>query len=157
MDDEYFIKEALKEAKKAFNKDEVPIGAVLVLDGKIIARAHNQVEMLQDATAHAEMLAITMGASYLGNWRLLETTLYCTLEPCSMCAGAMLLSRVKRVVYGGKDIRHGAHGSFIDIFNKPHPTHKVEIVGGILEDECIALLQQFFLKKRNKECGSAIV
>lgn len=150
VDDVYFIKEALKEAKKAFDKEEVPIGAVLVLDNKIIARARNQVEMLQDATAHAEMLALTMGASFLGNWRLLEMTLYSTLEPCAMCAGALLLSRVKRVVYGAKDIRHGAHGSFVDLFDKKHPTHQVEILGGVMEEECGELMRKFFEGKRRE-------
>ncbi len=108
--DQRFLGEAYKEAKKAFEKGEVPVGAVLVHEQKIIARAHNQVEMLQDATAHAEMLCLTMGASSLGNWRLLDTTLYCTIEPCSMCAGAMFLSRIKRLVWGAKDIRQGPMG-----------------------------------------------
>jgi tRNA(adenine34) deaminase len=147
---EIFMREAIKEAKKAFEKEEVPVGAVLVFEGKIIARAHNQVEMLQDATAHAEMLAITMGASYLGNWRLLNTTLYCTLEPCSMCAGGMLLSRIGHLVYGGKDFRHGAHGSFTDILSLPHPTHKIEVTKGILKKECGALLQDFFSLRRKE-------
>lgn len=148
MGDEHYMKEALKEAKKAFIKEEVPVGAVLVYENKIIARGYNQVELLQDATAHAEMLVMTMGASYMGNWRLLKTTLYCTIEPCCMCAGAMLLSRVERLVYGGKDIRHGAHGSFIDVFSGTHPTHKMEITTGLLQEECIDLLQQFFRKRR---------
>lgn len=147
------MKEALKEAKKAFSKKEVPIGCVLVFEGNIIARAHNQVELLQDATAHAEMLAITIGASFLGNFRLLQTTLYCTIEPCTMCAGAMMLSRVSRLVYGGKDIRHGAHGSFINIFEKPYPTHKIEITSSVLEKECGDLMREFFAirRKENEE------
>jgi tRNA(adenine34) deaminase len=144
------MKAALKEAEKAFEAGEVPVGAVLVLDGKIIARSHNQVESLQDATAHAEMLVLTMGSSYLSNWRLLKTTLYCTLEPCVMCAGAMMLSRVQRLVWGAKDIRHGACGSFLNIFEKPHPTHSLHIDSGILEQESAALMQQFFRQRREQ-------
>lgn len=144
------MREALKEAKKAFSNEEVPIGAILVHENKIIARGHNQVELLQDATAHAEMLVMTMGASHLGNWRLLQTTLYCTLEPCCMCAGAMLLSRVGRLVYGGKDLRHGAHGSLVDIFSTPYPTHSLEITSDVLKDECVGLLQEFFRKRREE-------
>jgi len=146
--DKAFMREALKEAHKAFKAEEVPVGAVLVHDGKVIARAYNQVELLKDATAHAEMLAITMGASKLENWRLLETTLYCTIEPCVMCAGAMLLSRVKRLVWGAPDVRHGADGSWVDLFSKPHPTHTLERSSGVLADECAALMQEFFRLKR---------
>lgn len=149
--DERFMREALKEAKKAFAQEEVPVGAVLVHEEKIIARTHNQVEQLQDATAHAEMICLTMGASALGNWRLLDATLYCTLEPCVMCAGAMLLSRVKRLVWGTRDIRHGANGSWIDLFTHKHPTHTMEIVGGLLEKECGELLSEFFRLRRQNE------
>src|ERR1700761_6222819 len=109
-DDEKFMLEALKEAWKAFLKDEVPVGAVLVQDNRIIARGHNQVEMLKDATAHAEMLCITSGEAALENWRLIDTTLYATIEPCCMCAGALFLSRVPTLVWGAPDIRHGANG-----------------------------------------------
>jgi len=147
-DDERFMLEALKEAWKAFNADEVPVGAVLVKEGKVIARGHNQVEMLKDATAHAEMLCITAGEFALGNWRLNDATLYCTIEPCTMCAGAMLLSRVSHLVWGAPDIRHGANGSWINVFDKQHPTHTVEIRTGILQEHCAALLQDFFQKKR---------
>lgn len=145
------MQEALKEAKKAFKAEEVPVGAVLVLEGKVIARAHNQVEMLHDATAHAEMLCMTMGANFLHNWRLLKTTLYCTLEPCVMCAGAMLLSRVERLVWAAPDLRHGAHGSWINLFSHKHPTHEIEIVKGVLEEESGALIQEFFRSKRDKK------
>lgn len=151
MDDAHFMREALKEAKRAFAKEEVPVGAVLVLEGKIIARAHNQVEMLQDATAHAEMLCMTMGSSYLSNWRLLKTTLYSTVEPCVMCAGALFLSRVGRLVYGAPDLRHGGCGSFIDLFDKKHPTHTLEITRGVLADEAAMLMQTFFRKRRDGE------
>lgn len=142
------MKEALKEAKKAFKAGEVPVGAVLVHEGKVIARSHNQIETLQDATAHAEMLCVTMGASFFSNWRLLKTTLYCTLEPCVMCAGALFLSRVEKVVWGAPDIRHGANGSLIDFFSLKHPTHQVEVVGHVLEEESKILMQEFFRKRR---------
>jgi tRNA(adenine34) deaminase len=148
MDDEKFMKAALKEAEKAYKEGEVPVGAVLVHEGKIIARSHNQVESLQDATAHAEMLLLTMGASYFNNWRLLKTTLYCTLEPCLMCAGGMLLSRIERLVWGAKDIRHGACGSLMNVFSNPHPTHSLLIQGGVLESESARLMQEFFREKR---------
>jgi tRNA(adenine34) deaminase len=154
-DDEPFMLEALKEAWKAFTKGEVPVGAVLVKEGKVIARGHNQVEMLRDATAHAEMLCITVGESALDNWRLNETTLYCTIEPCSMCAGAMLLSRVGRLVWGAPDIRHGANGSWVNLFDKTHPTHQISVTQGVLGDHCAVLMQDFFKKRRleNKSNG----
>jgi tRNA(adenine34) deaminase len=146
--DEKFMLEALKEAWKAYESDEVPVGAVLVRQEKVIARGYNQIEMLQDATAHAEMLCITAGENALENWRLAETTLYCTIEPCSMCAGALLLARVPNIVWGAPDIRHGANGSWVDLFEKPHPTHAVAIKSGVLKEYCAALLQDFFQKKR---------
>lgn len=145
------MKEALKEAKKAFEQGEVPVGAVVVLNGRVIARGYNQVELLQDATAHAEMLSIGSAAAFLENWRLLDTTLYCTIEPCSMCAGAMFLSRIKRLVYGAPDLRHGAHGSWVDLFGLNHPTHTVEVTSGILADESAALMQEFFRARRNQK------
>lgn len=140
--------EALKEAKKAFKADEVPIGAVLVFEGKVIARGHNQVELLQDATAHAEMLCLTAGSSALHNWRLLNTTLYCTVEPCSMCAGALLLSRVGTLVWGAPDIRQGANGSWVDLFSSPHPCHTLTIRKGVMQQECGQLLREFFQLQR---------
>lgn len=142
------MREALKEAKKAFDDDEVPVGAVLVFEGRVIARGHNQVELLKDATAHAEMLCMTSGASYLENWRLSKTTLYCTLEPCCMCAGALLLSRVSTLVWGAPDLRLGANGSYVDLFDKPHPFHTLSIRKGVLQDECADLMRQFFQKQR---------
>lgn len=153
-DDEKWMKEALKEAKKAFDKDEVPIGAVLVKEGKIIARGHNQVELLQDATAHAEMLCLTAGAGALGNWRLAETTLYCTLEPCTMCAGALLNTRIKRLVWGAPDLRVGANGSWIDLFKNQHPMHTLEITPRVLEAESAELMRAFFQKMRNRKCSN---
>ncbi|HEY4831448.1 MAG TPA: tRNA adenosine(34) deaminase TadA [Waddliaceae bacterium] len=146
--DEKFMIEALKEAWKAYQVDEVPVGAVLVKQEKVIARGRNQVEMLQDATAHAEMLCITAGESALENWRLAETTLYCTIEPCSMCAGAIFLARVPNLVWGAPDSRHGANGSWVNLFEKTHPTHAVSIKSGVLREYCAMLLQDFFQKKR---------
>ena len=145
-----FMREALKEAKKAFNEDEVPIGAVLVIDRKIIARGYNQVELLHDATAHAEMICITSGAAAIGDWRLSEATLYTTLEPCCMCAGAMFASRVKRLVWGAPDIRMGANGSWINVFGEKHPMHEIEIVSGVLKEEAAELMRLFFQKQRKK-------
>jgi tRNA(adenine34) deaminase len=150
-DDEKFMLEALKEAWKAYQRKEVPVGAVLVHKGRVIARGHNQVEMLQDATAHAEMLCITAGETALENWRLLETTLYCTVEPCCMCAGAMLLSRVSVLVWGAKDLRHGANGSWINVFSLPHPTHSLEIRSGIYQDLCADLMRSFFRERRSQQ------
>ena len=153
-DDERFMLEALKEAWKAFQKEEVPVGAVLVQDGRVIARGHNQVEMLNDATAHAEMLCITAGEVACENWRLANTTLYCTMEPCSMCAGAMLLARVPKLVWGAPDLRHGANGSWVDLFAKPHPTHAVTIQNGVLGSFCAALMRDFFQKRRAENKGA---
>lgn len=147
-DDEMFMIEALKEAWKAFKADEVPVGAVLVKDGKVISRGHNQVEMLKDATAHAEMLCITAGEFALENWRLSDTTLYCTVEPCTMCAGAMFLSRVSNLVWGAPDLRHGANGSWVNLFDKQHPTHALQIRSGVLQEHSAALMRDFFQRKR---------
>lgn len=152
-DDERFMLEALKEAWKAFVAGEVPVGAVLVHKGHIISRGHNQVELLKDATAHAEILCITAGEAALENWRLVATTLYCTIEPCAMCAGAMLLSRVPKLVWGAPDIRHGANGSWVNLFEKPHPTHSIIIHNGVLSDYCGVLLKDFFQKRRKKNAA----
>lgn len=147
-DDKKFMLEALKEAKKGFESNEVPVGAVLVYKQEIIARAHNRVEEFKDASAHAEMLCIKQASKYIQNWRLQETTLYCTLEPCSMCAGCMLLSRIPLLVWGAPDIRHGANGSFINIFTLSHPTHKMEVRSGVLSQESALMMKEFFIKKR---------
>jgi len=148
MQDELFMREALKEAKKAFEKDEVPVGAVLVHRNRVIARGHNQVELLQDATAHAEMICLSAGAAALGNWRLAETALYCTLEPCCMCAGALLAARVTRLVWGAPDLRLGANGSWVDLFHRDHPMHTLEITSRVLEAEAAELMRAFFVKQR---------
>lgn len=149
-EDEKFMIEALKEAWKAFEKGEVPIGAVLVQNGRVIARGYNQVEMLKDATAHAEMLCITSGEAALDAWRLTGTQLYCTIEPCSMCAGAMFLSRISELIWGAPDLRHGANGSWVDLFALTHEIHNIKVRKGVLEQFCSGLLQDFF-KKRRKE------
>jgi tRNA(adenine34) deaminase len=146
-----FMREALKEAKKAFSKDEVPVGAVLVHKNKVIARGYNQVELLQDGTAHAEMLCLTAGTSHLQNWRLTDTTLYCTLEPCAMCAGAMFAGRIIRLVWGAPDIRMGANGSWVDLFEKQHPIHTIEVASGVLAEEAADLMRTFFQKQRKKK------
>lgn len=155
--DIHFMREALKEAKKALAKDEVPVGAVLVREGKVIARGHNEVELLQDATAHAEMICITAGTSALENWRLTRTTLYCTLEPCAMCAGAILASRIQRLVWGAPDLRLGANGSWIDLFSQKHPMHSLEITPRVLEEESAFLMKSFFEQTRKKKtCKKAM-
>lgn len=147
-EDERFMAQALKQAWLAFQNDEVPVGAVLVHQGHVISRGYNQVELLKDATAHAEMLCLTAGANALDDWRLLDTTLYCTIEPCVMCAGAMLLSRIQTLVWGAPDIRHGAGGSWVDLFAKKHPTHTIEVRKGVYEAEAAYLMREFFARRR---------
>ncbi|MFA6119093.1 MAG: tRNA adenosine(34) deaminase TadA [Parachlamydiales bacterium] len=148
--DEFFMLEAIKEAKKAYDSDEVPIGAILVLGDKVISRGHNQVEKLKDSTAHAEILCISSASEYYNDWRLEESTLYCTLEPCIMCAGAIINARIKRLVWSAKDLRVGANGSFINVFEKKHPIHTLEIQTNILEDVTSDLMKKFFQNKRKK-------
>ncbi len=142
--------EAIKEARKADEGDDTPVGCVILHQGRIIGRAHNQIELLKDATAHAEMIAITQAESYLGDWRLNETVLFVTKEPCPMCSGAILQSRIKKVVYGVPAPRDGAAGSAIDILRNDRLGSSVEVVGGVLEEECRELLQEFFKRVRNK-------
>lgn len=151
--DLYFMKQAYQLALEAFKNDEVPVGAVLVQNNQIIAKGMNQVEILKDATAHAEMICLTAGSSYLSNWRLENTTLYCTLEPCVMCAGAMFASRISRLVYGAKDLRLGANGSWIDLFKEKHPMHEIEILEGVFAEPCAQLMQEFFqnIRKKNEQ------
>ncbi|NGX26652.1 MAG: tRNA-specific adenosine deaminase [Chlamydiae bacterium] len=144
------MREALLEAKKAFALGEVPIGAVLVHEGEIITRAHNLVEQKLDASAHAELLCLQEAAKILSNWRLQNVSLYCTLEPCAMCAGAMALFRIRKLIYGAPDLRHGANGSVFDVLNCPHPIHQVVVKGGVCEGEAKALIQEFFRERRKK-------
>ena len=141
--DEFYMREALKEARKSFDKDEVPVGAVIVAGGRIIARAHNLTETLNDVTAHAEMQAITAAASYLGGKYLKDCTLYVTLEPCLMCAGALYWAQITRIVYGATDVKRGFS------LNPSSPLHpSTTVTGGILETECAAMMSDFFRKKR---------
>lgn len=149
-EDEKWMLEALKEAWKAFLEDEVPIGAVLVHEGKIISRGRNQVEQLCDATAHAEMLCLTAGEAALENWRLKDAVLYCTVEPCSMCAGAMFLTRLHTVVWGAPDLRHGANGSWVDLFKLQHQIHQVQVRQSVYAAESAWMLREFFQKQRKK-------
>ena len=147
--DEYFMREALRQALKAGKADEVPVGAVIVRAGKIIARAHNQVELLQDATAHAEMLALTQAEAAVGDWRLVDCDLYVTKEPCAMCAGALVHTRVRRVIFGCADPAAGAAGSVINLLQMPTLNHRCDIAAGVLQDECAGILQVFFRERRN--------
>jgi tRNA(adenine34) deaminase len=151
--DEYFMREALRLANKAAKADEVPVGAVAVRAGKIIARAHNQVELLKDATAHAEMLALTQAEAAVGDWRLIDCDLYVTKEPCAMCAGALVHTRIRRVIFGCKDLAAGAAGSVINLLQMPALNHRCDIASGVLQDECAAILQDFFRKKRTVQTG----
>jgi tRNA(adenine34) deaminase len=155
--DALFMKKALQEAQKAFDADEVPVGAVLVHENRVIAKGHNQVELLQDATAHAEILCITAASAVLGNWRLAGATLYCTLEPCPMCAGAIFAARLGRLVWAAPDLRLGANGSWVDLFEKKHPMHKVEVTSRILEEEAAELMVKFFQKKRHEKKESTLI
>lgn len=152
--DEYYMSLALEQAKLAFALDEVPVGAVLVQHDKVIARAHNLVESHGDATAHAEILCIRKAAQEIVNWRLTGTTLYCTLEPCAMCAGALILSRVETLVWAAPDKRQGVHGSWTNLLDMTHPIHQLSIRSGILAEECGQLMTDFFRLRRNN--GSAI-
>ena len=149
ISDDYFMGEALRLARMAYEADEVPVGAVIVSDAKIITRAHNQVELLKDATAHAEILAITQAAQALGDWRLEGCTLFVTKEPCPMCAGAIMLSRVKRLVFGVRDERAGGAGSVFPITSAEGLNHVVQVVAGVKETEARDLLQSFFRARRS--------
>lgn len=143
FDDTYFMKRAFQEAEMAFEKGEIPVGAVIVIDNKIIARGHNLTQTLNDVTAHAEMQAITAAANFLGGKYLQNCTLYVTLEPCQMCAGALYWSQISHIVYGARDLERG----YINLKTKLHP--KTSIRGGIMEDEASELLKRFFIQRRN--------
>lgn len=147
--DEHFMREALRQAAKAYEREEVPVGAVVVRNGKIIARAFNQVEELKDATAHAEMLALTQAESAVGDWRLTDCTLYVTKEPCPMCAGAIVHTRLARVVFGASDLKGGAAGSALNLLQFPTLNHRCDITSGVCMDECAMLLKNFFQEQRN--------
>jgi tRNA(adenine34) deaminase len=146
--DAYFMGEALRLARKAYETEEAPVGAVVVRNGQIIGRAYNQVEMLKDATAHAEMLALTQAEAAVGDWRLNDCDLYVTKEPCPMCAGALVHVRMRRVIFGCADVRAGAAGTVMNLLQSPALNHRCDITNGVLENECAAILQDFFQKKR---------
>jgi tRNA(adenine34) deaminase len=146
--DAHFMGEALRQAARAFEADEVPVGAVIVRGGRIIGRAFNQVELLKDATAHAEMLALTQAQEAVGDWRLTDCTLYVTKEPCPMCAGAIVHTRLVRVVFGASDPKAGAAGSAMNLLQFPTLNHHCEITPGVREAECRTLLQSFFARQR---------
>src|SRR5664279_2860825 len=158
--DTYFMGEALRQAVRAYEREEVPVGAVIVRDGRIIARAFNQVELLKDATAHAEMLALTQAQGAVGDWRLTDCTLYVTKEPCPMCAGAVVHTRLARVVFGVGDPKGGAAGGALNLLQFPTLNHQCEITCGVRLEECRALLQSFFAgqrrAKKNGESSAAV-
>jgi len=149
------MRAALREAAAAGEADEVPVGCVIVHEGTIIGRGHNQVEGLQDATAHAEILAIGAASNALQSWRLAECTLYVTLEPCAMCAGAMVLARVGRLVYGAADPKAGACGSVLDVIHEERLNHRVEATAGVLASECGEVLKAFFARKRREAAAKS--
>lgn len=148
---EYFMQEAIKEAKKAWNLDEVPIGAVVVKDKEIIGRGHNLRETTKDATTHAELIAIREANRHLGNWRLEECDLYVTLEPCVMCSGAIVLSRLRTIYYGPKDPKGGAAGSLMNLLEDSRLNHQAQVIPGVLEAECQSLLKDFFKELRARK------
>jgi tRNA(adenine34) deaminase len=148
--DHYFMGEALRQATRAYDAQEVPVGAVIVRAGHIIARAANQVELLKDATAHAEMLAITQAEGAVGDWRLTDATLYVTKEPCPMCAGAIVHVRLQRVVFGAPDPKGGAAGSLLNLLQMPSLNHRCAITPGVREAECRSLLRSFFQEQRER-------
>ena len=147
-DDEHYMETALELAQEAYVRGEVPIGAVLVRDGEILARNHNRREELKDATAHAEILVLREAGRLIGGWRLTGTTLYVTLEPCPMCAGALVQARVTRLVYGARDPKGGAAASLYNITSDPRLNHRLAVEEGILRERCAALLQKFFKERR---------
>jgi tRNA(adenine34) deaminase len=146
--DEYFMRLAMREADRALEHDDVPVGAVIVHDGEVVATGHNERELRQDPTAHAEAIALREAARQLGSWRVLDTVLYVTLEPCAMCAGAIVLARVPRVVFGTWDPKAGAAGSVLDVLAEPRLNHRPEVDGGLLAEECAAQLRAFFAGRR---------
>jgi len=146
--DELFMRLALREAERALEHEDVPVGAVVVAGGEVIGAGHNERELRQDPTAHAELLALREAARHLGSWRILESVIYVTLEPCAMCAGAIVLGRVARVVYGTADPKAGAAGSVMDVLGERRFNHRPEVVSGLLREECAALLVDFFASRR---------
>jgi len=148
--DEIFMRDALRLAEKARVSEEVPVGAVVVKEGKVISRGYNQVELLKDATAHAEMLALTAAEAAIGDWRLTDCDLYVTKEPCPMCAGAIVHTRIRRVIFGCPDVRAGAAGTVMNLVDNAALNHRCLVTSGVLQNECAAILQDFFRKKRTR-------
>jgi tRNA(adenine34) deaminase len=146
--DEHFMRLAIREAERALEHDDVPVGAVVVVGGEVIGAGHNERELRQDPTAHAEIIALREAAGRLGRWRILDSVLYVTLEPCAMCAGAIVLGRIGRVVYGTADPKAGAAGSVMDVLGEPRFNHRPPVEGGLLREECAALLVDFFAARR---------
>jgi len=146
--DDYFMRLALQEAERALEHEDVPIGAVVVRDGEVVAAGHNERELRQDPTAHAEVIALREAARLAGTWRVLDAVLYVTLEPCAMCAGAIVLARVPRVVYGASDPKAGACGSVLDVLGEPRLNHRPEVDAGLLAEECGEMLSEFFASRR---------
>ena len=146
--DDYFMRLALREAERALEHDDVPIGAVVVRNGEVLASGHNERELRQDPTAHAEIIALREAARAVGSWRVLDTVIYVTLEPCAMCAGAIVLARVPRVVYGAYDPKAGACGSVLDVLGEPRLNHRPAVAGGLLGEECAEMLSAFFASRR---------
>jgi len=144
-----YMRQAVREARKAFDNDDVPVGAVVVLNDQIIGKGYNQVELLNDPTAHAEMIAITAAAASIRDKWLRDAVLYVTVEPCSMCAGAAVLARLQKVVYGVPEIKTGAHSSLFNLLNDPRLNHRIEVIPGIAKEECAALMMEFFEKLRS--------
>jgi tRNA(adenine34) deaminase len=147
-DDERFMRLAVREAERALEHDDVPVGAVVVVGGEVVGAGHNERELRQDPTAHAEVIALRAAAQALGTWRILDSTLYVTLEPCAMCAGAIVLGRIGRVVYGTADPKAGAAGSVMDVLAEPRFNHRPAVAGGLLREQCAALLVDFFAARR---------
>nr|MBO2494042.1 tRNA adenosine(34) deaminase TadA [Clostridia bacterium] len=147
---EHFMQQALVEAQKAYDMGEVPIGAVIVKDGEVIARGHNLRETEKDPTLHAEMVAIREAAKHLGGWRLTGCELYVTIEPCPMCAGAIIQARIQRVVFGALDPKAGCAGSLYNLLQDPRFNHRVEVISGVMEEECRRIMQEFFRERREK-------
>ncbi len=148
--DDFFMSEALKEAQKAFDEDEVPVGAIAVYKNQIIGRGHNRVEHLNDPTAHAEIIAITAAANALNSWRLNDVIVYTTIEPCIMCAGALVLARIKKIVFGARDEKFGGFGSVFNVVQEQKLNHQIEIIEGVLKNESLTLMREFFAEKRKK-------
>jgi tRNA(adenine34) deaminase len=147
--DEYFMRLALREAERALEHDDVPIGAVIVQEGEVIGAGHNERELRSDPTAHAELIALREAARTIGGWRVLDAVMYVTLEPCAMCAGAIVLARLPRVVFGAVDPKAGAAGSVLDVLNEPRLNHRPQVESGLLAEECGELLRMFFAPRRS--------